>query len=110
VNDTLTTLLTILGLAIVTVVTRCFFLFPNRELPLPAWLMRGLKVAPLAALAAVIAPEIVMVGGSWPATWQDARWPAVAAASAWYVYRPGVLGPLVAGLVVFLPLHIGLGW
>jgi len=62
--------------------------------------MRGLKVAPLAALTAVIVPEIVMVGGHWPTTWQDARWPAVAAATVWYVYRSGVLGPLVVGLIV----------
>jgi len=28
----------------------------------------------------------------------------------WYLWRPGVLGPLVAGLVVFLPLRLALGW
>lgn len=29
----------------------------DKELPLPDWLKRGLKYAPLAALTAVIAPE-----------------------------------------------------
>ena len=51
----------IFGLAVVTVVTRNFFLFPEREVKIPGWLQRGLKVAPLAALAAVVAPEIVRV-------------------------------------------------
>jgi branched-subunit amino acid transport protein len=102
--------LAILGLAVVTVVTRNFFLFPEREVKIPAWLQRGLKVAPLAALAAVVVPEIVMSKGSLIATWQDARLPAVAAASLYYLWRPGVLGPLLAGLAVFLPLRLLWGW
>jgi branched-subunit amino acid transport protein len=102
--------LAILGLAVVTVATRNFFLFPDREVKIPAWLQRGLKVAPLAALAAVIVPEILMTQGSLVATWQDARLPAVAAATLYYLWRPGVLGPLLAGLAVFLPLRLLLGW
>ncbi len=109
-NDTWSTALTIVGLAVVTVVTRGFFLYPEREVPLPEWLKRGLKVAPLAALTAVVLPEIVMVHGRIIDTWQDARLPAVAVATLWYVWRPGVLGPLLAGLAVYLPLRLGLGW
>jgi branched-subunit amino acid transport protein len=104
------TALTIAGLAIVTLVTRCFFLFPEREVPLPGWLKRGLKVAPLAALTAVVVPEIVLTQGHLIHTWQDARLPAVAAATLCYLWRPGVLGPLLAGVVVFLPLRLVLGW
>ena len=43
----------IFGLAVITVVSRSFFMSPERELPLPDWLKRGLKYAPLAALAAL---------------------------------------------------------
>ncbi len=102
--------LAILGLAVVTVVTRNFFLFPEREVKIPDWLQRGLKVAPLAALAAVVVPEVIMTRGALIATWQDARLPAVAAATLYYVWRPGVLGPLLAGLAVFLPLRGWWGW
>jgi branched-subunit amino acid transport protein len=101
---------TVLGLAVVSVVTRNFFLFPEREVKIPAWLQRGLKVAPLAALAAVVVPEVIMTRGALIATWQDARLPAVAAASLYYLWRPGVLGPLLAGLAVFLPLRWLWGW
>jgi len=76
--------LTILGLAVVTVVTRGFFLFPEREVKIPDWLQRGLKVAPLAALAAVVVPEVIMTRGALIATWQDARLPAVLAASIFH--------------------------
>jgi branched-subunit amino acid transport protein len=102
--------ITIAGLTLVTVVARGFFLFPSRPVPIPAWLQRGLKVAPLAALTAVVVPEIVMTRGHWIGTLADARLPAVAAATLWYAWRPGVLGPLLAGLALYLPLRLGLGW
>ncbi len=100
----------IAGLAVITVLTRSFFLLPEREVPIPPWLQRGLKVAPLAALTAVVVPEIVMTQGQLIGTWQDARLPAALAASVWYAWRPGVLGPLLAGLAVFLPLRLIWGW
>jgi branched-subunit amino acid transport protein len=76
------TALTIAGLALVTLVSRCFFLFPEREVPLPGWLKRDLQP----------------------------RLPGVAAATLYYLWRPGVLGPLLAGLALFLPLRLVLGW
>lgn len=84
--------LTVAGLAIVTVITRSFFLLPEREVPIPDWLRRGLKVAPLAALTAVIVPEIVMTQGRLIDSWQDARLPAALAASVWYAWRPACSG------------------
>ena len=108
--DTSTTVLTIAGLSVVTVLTRSFFLLPERELPIPRWLQRGLKVAPLAALTAVVVPEIVMTHGHLTSTWFDARLPAALVATLWCAWRPGVLGPLLAGLAVYLPLRLIWGW
>jgi hypothetical protein len=31
-------------------------------------------------------------------------------ATAFYAWRPGVLGPLLAGLAVYLPLRLAWGW
>ena len=100
----------ILGLAVITVVSRSFFMLPERELPLPDWLKRGLKYAPLAALTAVIAPEILMTQGGLIGTFMDARIPAVLCATAYYFWRRGILGTIVVGMAVYLPLHIGWGW
>lgn len=109
-GDAAYTALTIVGLAVISVLTRGFFLLPEREVPIPEWLQRGLKVAPLAALTAVIVPEIVMTQGQLIGTWQDARLPAALAATLWYAWRPGVLGPLLAGLATYLPLRLVWGW
>ena len=100
----------IFGLAVVTMVSRAFFMIPERELPLPEWLQRGLKYAPLAALTAVIAPELLMTQGELIDTLLDARIPAVLCATAYYFWRRGILGTIVVGMAVYLPLHIGLGW
>lgn len=101
---------TILGLAIVTVVTRCFFFISERELVLPQWVQRGLRYAPLAALTAVVVPEIVMSQGELIQTWRDARLFAVAAASGYFFWRRGILGTILVGMAVLLPLRLGLGW
>lgn len=104
------TLLTIVALGAVTVLTRGFFFISNKPWTLPRWAQRGLQYAPIAALAAVVVPEIVMSQGELIHTWQDARLFAAAAGAAWFYWRRGVLGTIVAGMLVYLPLRIGLGW
>ena len=58
----------------------------------------------------MIAPELVMSQGALIKTLADARLPAVLCASAYYFWRRGILGTIVVGMAVYLPLHIGLGW
>ncbi|MGC1172967.1 AzlD domain-containing protein [Polaromonas sp.] len=104
------TVLTILGLAVVTVITRSFFFISSKPWTLPVWAQRGLHYAPIAALSAVIVPEIVTTQGQFIGTWQDARVFAALAGAAWFFWRRGVLGTIIAGMAVYLPLHMGLGW
>jgi branched-subunit amino acid transport protein len=110
-NDTdLWTVVTIIGMALLTIVTRSFFFLSSHPWPMPAWLQRGLHYAPIAALAAVIVPEMVTTQGQLITTWQDARLFAVAVGVAWYYFKRGMLGTIIAGMAVYLPLHVGLGW
>ena len=102
--------LAIAGLALITVLTRGFFLMPERDLPLPAWLQQGLRYAPLAALMAVVAPEIVMSQGRLIGTWQDARLPAVLVSTAYFYWRRDILGTILSGTAVLLVLKLGFGW
>ena len=73
-------------------------------------MQRGLRYAPLAALAAVVVPEIVVTHGHLVDTWQDARLFAAAAATAYFFWRRGILGTIVTGMAVLVPLRLGLGW
>ncbi len=104
------TVLTVVGLALLTLLTRGFFLIPERELPLPKWLMQGLRYAPLAALMAVVAPEVLLTQGEFISTWKDARLPAVLVASAYWFWRRGILGTIVSGTATLLVLRLGFGW
>ena len=103
-------LATIVGLACVTVLARSFFFLSAKPWSLPRWAQRGLQYAPIAALSAVIVPEIVMTHGHLVSTWQDARLYAAVVGAAWFFWRKSMLGTLVAGMAVYLPLHLGLGW
>ena len=100
----------IVGLAAVTVLTRCFFFILDRPWGLPEWAHRALHYAPIAALAAVIVPEIVMTQGHLVSTWKDARIFGALAGAAYYFWRRGVLRTMLVGMAVYLPLHLGLGW
>jgi len=104
------TVATIAGMTLVTVLTRGLFFLPERPWRLPRWLEAGFRYAPIAALAAVVAPEIATVDGHLITTWQDARVFAATVATAWFVVRRGLLGTIVVGMAVYLPLHLGLGW
>jgi branched-subunit amino acid transport protein len=104
------TLAVIVGLAVVTVLSRCFFFILDRPWSLPGWAERALQYAPVAALAGVIAPEIVMSSGHLVATWQDARLFAAPAGALLYFWRRSVLLTILGGMAVYLPLHLGLGW
>ncbi len=99
-----------LGMAAITVVTRGFFLLSEREWPLPPWLMNGLRYAPLAALAAIVAPEVFLTNGAVVDTWRDPRLLAAAAATVYFWWRRGILGTIVVGTAVLLAVKLGVGW
>ncbi len=103
-------LITIVGLALISLLTRGFFILPSREVPIPPWLRQGLRYAPVAALTAVVVPEIILTQGRLITTWQDPRLFAAAAGAAWYFWRRGILGTIVTGTAVLLTLRLGLGW
>jgi len=107
---TFESILTILGLALITLLTRSAFLISERELVLPEWVRRGLRFAPLAALAAVAVPEIVLSQGAFVDTWKDPRLFAAAAGAAYFFWRRGILGTILTGMAVLLGLRFGLGW
>lgn len=108
------TFLTIVLMAGITVLTRSFFFISDAPWTLPSWAQRGMQYAPIAALAAVVLPEIVMTQGVFIHSLADARIYGALAGASYYFFRRGsgqaVLGTIVAGMLVYLPLHMGLHW
>ena len=104
------TLVAIIGLTAITVVTRGFFVIPQREVPIPAWLREALRYAPLAALVAVLLPEIAMTGDHLITTWKDARVYATAMGILVFCTTRSLLGTILAGTATLLALRLTLGW
>jgi branched-subunit amino acid transport protein len=104
------TLITIAGLALVTVITRGFFLYSSKPWQLPNWVNRGLHYAPIAALSAVIVPEILVTQGQLLSSWHDAKLIAGLVGAVVYFWRKSVLLTMSWGMLVYLPLHLGMGW
>ena len=99
-------LVLIAGLTALTVLTRGFFFLSRRPLPMPPWLLKGLRFAPLAAMAAVVAPQIVMEDGKWLTSSLDPRiWGALAAVG-WFFWRRGLLGTILAGTGAYVLVQL----
>ena len=101
---------TALGMAVITLLSRASFMLPEEDLPMPQWLREGLHYAPIAALAAVVAPELVMTQGHLVDTWRDARIFGAAAGLAFYAWKRSLFGTIVCGTGVMLALRFGVGW
>lgn len=104
--ELLHTLLTLAGLTVITLVTRGFFLLPRKPLALPPRVRQALRFAPIAALVGVIAPE-VLIASALGAVWVKTA--AVVLAGAYYLWRRGILGTIVVGMVAYWVLRFGVG-
>lgn len=102
--------LAVLGLVLISAVTRSVFFLSDQPWTLPVWVERGLRYAPLAALAAVVWPEILTVQGHWPDTWKDARFVATPVAMAWAWWRRDMLTTILLGMAVLTLFRVGFGW
>lgn len=102
--------LTAIGMALISLLCRASFMLPEEDLPMPQWLREGLRYAPVAALAAVVAPELVLTQGHVIDTWRDARIFGALAGLAFYSWKQSLFGTIVCGTGVMLALRFGLGW
>ena len=80
--------LALLGLGACTCFSRSAALFLPERVQLPGWLVIGLRYAPMAALAAVIAPQFLAPAGELALALDNARWMAgLAGILAWWPWR-----------------------
>lgn len=96
--------LIVFGLTFVSIVTRSFFLLLGTRVSLSQDLQRALRYAPIGALVAIVAPEILMVqaktGHFFFSLSNPQLWGGLAATIAMVLSR-SMLVTLLVGMVVF---------
>ena len=98
--------LAIIGMGVVTAVTRALFLIGGARMVLPPRVQRVLRYAPAAALAGVVVPDLLETPAGislWLSN--HALW-ASAAGLAYYLWRRGMMGTIAVGMVVFTLLRL----
>ncbi len=103
-ND-LNTWLVIVGLTLVTIVTRSFFLVLGDRVPLPPRVQHALRYAPACALVALIAPEVLLVKGALAFDLGNIKLLSAVAAGATMLVTRSMIITMVAGMVVFTGLR-----
>jgi branched-subunit amino acid transport protein len=105
VKDALYMGVAVAGLVALSVLSRSAFFLSDQPWQMPRWMSQGLRYAPMAALAAVILPEVLLQGGHWPTQLWDARFVAAPVAAFWAWWRKDMLGTILVGMAVYLPLR-----
>ncbi len=97
----------VLGLA--TAITRSSFWLVGHHINIPKRVQEMLRFAPACALAAIIAPDL-LIGGLSPVQFDpfNIKLGAAVAATVYYVLRRNMLEMIVFGMLVFTALRIWL--
>lgn len=101
----LETWLVIIGLTAVTIGTRSFFLVLGDHVEIPERVQHALRYAPACALAALVAPEVLLPGGALPTNWHDPRLLAALAGIVTMLATRSMIATMVAGMAVFTALR-----
>lgn len=99
--------LTFLLIGLATTLPRASFIVLGNRVVLPAVLQRALRYAPAAALAAIVVPDVLLVGGAWQPVNPKLAAAAVAVAAVSLSRNPWL--PFIAGMGVLLGLRYVLG-
>ena len=94
----------IIGLAVVTFVSRSFFILLGNRIKVSEWVLETIRYAPLAALIAILAPEIFLPLGASSVMEFNLRlpniWGGMAAMIAFY-FSKRMISTLVIGMAVY---------
>jgi branched-subunit amino acid transport protein len=96
--------LLIFGMALVTLLTRAFFVFLGERVRVPEIIIRAIRYAPLAAIVGIVMPELLLPAGVSEISqinWQSPNiWGGVAGFLAYFWTRQ-MLPTLILGMAVF---------
>jgi branched-subunit amino acid transport protein len=99
--------LTIFLLAVSTILTRgCAFSLFGNGMKLPPKVQHALRYAPAAALAAIVAPDLMLSGGAVSLSWMNPKLMAGLGAAVFFVTTRHLLGTIVVGMALFTVLRM----
>ncbi|GAB3539159.1 hypothetical protein GCM10027343_06150 [Noviherbaspirillum agri] len=93
--------LTIVLLTLATILTRSSFFFLGHAVKLPPKLQHALRYAPAAAMAAIVAPDLLLSDGALHLTWANPKLIAGVGAAAFFLVTRHLLGTIVAGMAMY---------
>lgn len=98
----------IVGMGLVTLATRGFFMFWGDRVRMPEIILRSIRYAPLAAIVAILAPEILMPDGATEISqfnWALPQIWAGLAAFGTFIYFRSMVPTLIMGMIVYSALR-----
>lgn len=98
--------LTIVGMTLVTAITRAFFLLGGERAVLPERIQRALRYAPAAALVAVVVPDVLETPAGISLALTNHALYGTVAGLAWYLWRRSMIGTIAIGMAVFTALRL----
>jgi len=101
--------LAILCITLATVATRSGLLLAGRRLVIPPRVEAALRYAPACALAAIIAPDLLLAGGDLQLGPGNPRLLAGVAGVAIFLLTRSTIGTIFGGMATFWLLRSGLG-
>jgi len=96
----------LIGLAVVTMVTRALFLMAGEHVTVPDRIQRALRYAPAAALAAIILPDLMTWHGHFTLSPANYKLVAGIAAAVFFLATRRMVGMIVAGMAVYTALRL----
>ena len=93
-------------MTLATILTRCSFFVFGHALRLPPRVQHALRYAPAAALAAIIAPDLVFNAGQLHLGWTNPKLVAGLGAAAFFIATRRMLATLVVGMTLFTALRL----
>jgi branched-subunit amino acid transport protein len=102
----LDTWLTIVLLTVATILTRSSFFLLGHAVKLPAKVQHALRYAPAAALAAIVAPDLVLANGALQLTWANPKLIAGIGAAAFFLATRHMLGTIITGMALYSLLRV----
>jgi branched-subunit amino acid transport protein len=101
--------ITIFALIIATAITRSSFWLVGHHITIPPRVQEMLRYAPGCALAAIIAPELLMTADAHPVfNPVNIKLAAAVGAGIYYLWRKSMLETIIFGMLVFTVLRIWL--